>query len=179
MALPKPTIVIVPGAFHSPPHYGELIAQLHQAEWPTMCLALPSLNPSNPHNADVAGDSAFVRERMLLPLLEAGKDVLLVMHSYGGIPGSCAAKGLSKSERSSQGHTAGIFGIVYIAAILVGESKYLWERGEKRPNAWMVADVCLTVKSFVLGLQFNPIQRLAMRYIIQSLTYYYDTMWAV
>ncbi|MCJ1471353.1 hypothetical protein MMC07_010001 [Pseudocyphellaria aurata] len=141
MALSKPTLVIVPGAFHSPSHYGELIARLHQSEWPTLCLALPSLNPSDPHQADVAGDSAFIRERMLLPLLEAGKDILLVMHSYGGIPGSCAATGLSKSERASQGHEAGIVGIVYIAAILSGECEHLFANKERIPNPWFVEDV--------------------------------------
>lgn len=141
MAIPKPTIVIIPGAFHSPSHFDELFARLHQAEYPTMCLALPSLNPQSPHTADVAGDSKFVREKILLPLLEAGKDILLVMHSYGGIPGSCAAKGLSKGERSSQGYAVGILGIVYIAAILVGERESLFKGAKQRPNPWIVADV--------------------------------------
>ena len=142
MALPKPTIVIVPEAFHSPAHYEELIVQLNQSEYSTLCLALPSLNPENPHTADVTGDSAFIREKMLLPLLETGKDILLVMHSYGGVPGSCVAKGLSKRERSSQGPgAAGVTGIVFIAAILAGERKSLFEGTESRPSPWMVPDV--------------------------------------
>lgn len=142
MALPKPTIVVVPGAWHSPSHYDELITRLHQAEFPTLCLALPTLNPQNPHEVNVAADSTFIREKMLLPLLEAGKDIMLVMHSYGGVPGSCAAKGLSKGERSSQGHSAGISGIVYLAAILAGESESLFEEGtERKPRSWLLPDV--------------------------------------
>lgn len=142
MALTKPTIVIIPGAFHSPSHYDELITRLHRAEFPILCLALPTLNPQNPHTANVAADTAFIREKMLLPLLEAGKDILLVMHSYGGIPGSCAAKGLSKGKRSSQDHTAGIFGIVYIAAIMTGECESLYEGILTIPD-WLGADVSL------------------------------------
>lgn len=141
MALSKPTVVIVPGAFHSPSHYDEMIAELHQAEYSTLCLALPSLNPQNPHASDVAGDTAFVHDKMLLPLLEAEKDILLVMHSYGGIPGSCAAKELSKGKRSSQGHTAGIVGIVYIAAILARERNSLVDPTDTMPNSWTLADV--------------------------------------
>lgn len=141
MALSKPTVVIVPGAFHSPSHYDELISELHQAAYSTLCLALPSLNPQNPHASDVAGDSAFIRDQMLLPLIEAGKDILLVMHSYGGIPGSCAAKELSKCKRSSQGHTAGIVGIVYIAAILAGERNSLFDTTDTWPNSWTLAGV--------------------------------------
>ena len=141
MVLPNLTIVIIPGAFHSPSHYGELIAQLHRAGYSTLCLALPTLNPQNPHTADVAGDTAFIRDKILFPLLEAGQDTLLVMHSYGGIPGSCAAKGLSKVERKCQGHTGGIIGIVYIASVLAGECESLFDGNGKMPNPWTVADV--------------------------------------
>ena len=45
-------------------------------------------------------------------------DVLLVLHSYGGIPGCGAIEGLDKSTRKSMGGRGGIIGCVFIAAIM-------------------------------------------------------------
>lgn len=121
MATSKPTIVILPGGSHSPSHYQELIEQLHLANYPTRSSVLPTVNPQNPFATDPGTDVAFIREKLLLPIFEAGNDVLLVMHSYSGIPGSVAAKGWSKSERRSRGQPGGIVGLVYIASLLLHE----------------------------------------------------------
>ena len=119
--LPLPTIVIVPGAWHSPSHYLELTSRLGIAGFETVCLFAPSLNPADPQTADVATDAAFIREKALLSLIQQSKDILLVMHSYGGSPGSAAAKGRSKSECHCRGHRGGIVGFVYISALLADE----------------------------------------------------------
>ncbi len=124
----KPTIVLIPGAWHSPSHYHELILRLHKAGYATQCLRLPSVNPDpgTAEQADVANDIAFTREKILLPLVdEAGEDVVVVMHSYGGIPGSGAARGLSKVERRSRGLQGGVVGLVFIAAFPAKEGQSL------------------------------------------------------
>jgi hypothetical protein len=36
-------------------------------------------------------------------LADDSKEILLVMHSYGGLPGSQSCEGLAKSERERQG----------------------------------------------------------------------------
>ena len=120
----KPTIVVVTGAWHSPSHYGSFLEAVHSLGHPTRCLALPSLNPRDPNRASAALDATFVREQMLLPLIEEGKDVLLVIHSYGALPGSAAAKDLSTTERRSKGLKGGIIGQVFVAGLVVqtGES---------------------------------------------------------
>ena len=46
------------------------------------------------------------------------KDVLLVLHSYGGVPGCGAINGLEKSVRESRGGRGGVIGCVFIAAML-------------------------------------------------------------
>ena len=120
----KPTIVVVTGAWHTPAHYNSLLAALHSSGHDTKCLALPSLNPRDPGKVSAALDATFVREQMLLPLIEEGKEILLVLHSYGGLPGSAAAKNLSVSERRSKGLQGGIVGQVFAASLVAqsGES---------------------------------------------------------
>lgn len=120
----KPTVVVVTGAWHSPSHYSSFLEALHSSGHPSRCLALPSLNPRDPSKVSAALDATFVREQMLLPLIDEGKDVLLVIHSYGALPGSAAAKDLSTTERRSKGLKGGIIGQVFVAGLVAqtGES---------------------------------------------------------
>ena len=62
---------------------------------------------------------------MILPLLDAGKDIVLAMHSYGGMPGPVAAKGLSKTERADAGKPGDIIGLIFLSALVAFEGKSL------------------------------------------------------
>ena len=141
MAGSKPTFVLVPGAWHSPSHYGHLLARLQGAGYPTVSLALPSVNPQEPKKVEVVTDIVFIREKILLPLLEDGKDVVLAMHSYGGCVGGAAAKGLSKSERRSEGRQGGVIGLVFIAAFLAREGDSLLSALGGKFDPWVTVNV--------------------------------------
>ncbi|KAM5447722.1 hypothetical protein MaudCBS49596_005741 [Microsporum audouinii] len=118
----KPTIALVPGSWHTPAHYQDFLAEFEKAGYPTACLQLPGVGSSAPKDETVASNAAFVREKLLLPLLDDGKNVVLIMHSFGGCIGSIAAAGLNKKERGSSG---GIVGLIYIAAFLGKEGASL------------------------------------------------------
>ena len=122
MATAKPTIVFIPGAWHTPAHYEDLLSLLEKAGYETKAIQLPSVGSDSPNEQSVVGDAQAIREQLLLPLLDAGRDILLVMHSYGGCPGGAAAKNLSKSARTTSG---GIVGLVFIAALLAAENSSL------------------------------------------------------
>lgn len=141
MTSPKPTFVFVPGAWHSPSHFGHLISPLHEAGYPTVPVALPSVNPDEAKQIHLITDITFLREEILLPLLEDGKDVVLVMHSYGGCPGGAAAKGLSKSERRSEGRQGGVIGLVFIAAFLAREGDSLLSALGGKLHPWITVNV--------------------------------------
>lgn len=47
------------------------------------------------------------------------------MHSYGGLPGATAAKGLSKSERKAAGKPGGIIGLIFICAFIAKDGQSL------------------------------------------------------
>ncbi|DAA72706.1 TPA_exp: Uncharacterized protein A8136_5941 [Trichophyton benhamiae CBS 112371] len=120
----KPTIALVPGAWHTPAHYEEFLAIFEKAGYPTACLQLPGVDSAAPKDETVASNAAYLREKLLLPLLDDGKNVVLVMHSFGGCVGSVAAAGLSKKDRGSSG---GVVGLIFIAGFLAKESMSLFD----------------------------------------------------
>jgi hypothetical protein len=117
MAATRPFIVIVPGASQNPAHYGYLSHLLHLAGYPVFSALLPSIGATG--KVTVEDDAAYIRDRMLIPILDHEEhDVIMLMHSYSSVPGSAAAKGLTKTERSAQGKKTGVIGQIYLAAIL-------------------------------------------------------------
>ncbi|RAK73203.1 alpha/beta hydrolase [Aspergillus fijiensis CBS 313.89] len=120
-----PVIVIVPGAYGTPEGFEKLQPYLSQAGYATHPESYPSCNPSDPANVSSAQDSAFLRDNVLLPLLdEQGKDVVIIAHSYGGVVAGGAARGLAKGTRRAQGQATGVIGLIYVVGniALEGES---------------------------------------------------------
>lgn len=129
MTANKPTIVLIPGAWHTPDYFDALRAHLEEHAYPTMSCTLPSINCTDPANHSAQTDADFIRNQILIPLLAASKRVVLAMHSYGGRPGSAAAFGLSEGERQAKGLKGGLIGLVFIAAFVLpsGPSISDWE----------------------------------------------------
>jgi len=134
-----PTIVLIPGAWHVPEHYKPLIDSLKGARYEVISHQLPSVSSQTPREQSVANDASFIEKSLLLPILDAGKDVLLVMHSYGGCPGADAAKGLSKVERKAAGKKGGIIGLVFMCAFVAAEGDSLLSKlpGQKY-DPWVI-----------------------------------------
>ena len=62
-------------------------------------------------------DVAFISDHVT-GLADAGKDVLLITHSYGGTPATQTVQGLSKSERQRHGKDGGIVGLAYMTSLV-------------------------------------------------------------
>ena len=144
----NPTVVLVPGAWHSPEHYFRLVDLFEQAGYDTISHRNPSCNSLNPNAESAANDAAFIRNQVLMPLLDAGKTVILAMHSYGGIPGAAAAKGLSETERIAARRPGGIVGLIFISAVLAHDGQSLLSilPGQKF-DPWVIQEVRLFLKS--------------------------------
>jgi pimeloyl-ACP methyl ester carboxylesterase len=117
----KPTLVFVPGAWHPPSCYDIIIKILSSPPYSYPCVAIttPTVGAEPPiltlqHDVDAIRAVTTV-------LADEGKEILLVMHSYGGLPGSQSCEGLSKTERERQGKKGGVIALVYIAAFVFPE----------------------------------------------------------
>lgn len=134
----RPIIALVPAAWHLPIHYRQYINQLYFLGYQVITQPLPSCDTTNPEAQSAGLDAAFIRRNLLLPLINDGKDVVLIMHSYSGGPGAVAAKGLSKAERRRTGQPGGIVGLIFISAFVAKEGQTLVSGGGGQLARWMI-----------------------------------------
>ncbi|KAK7740578.1 hypothetical protein SLS53_005423 [Cytospora paraplurivora] len=123
----NPVLVLVPGAWTPPQSYHKLVSLLEGAPY-NFTVHVPALasnngaQPPNTFEADVAGVRATIE-----PLVAAGEDVILLLHSYGGAVGSSAVAGLSRKARAANGLPGGVAHLVYISAYLLAEGQSPWD----------------------------------------------------
>ncbi|KAJ5210070.1 hypothetical protein N7491_009882 [Penicillium cf. griseofulvum] len=115
------TILFVPGAWITPAFYQPFIHALSHAHYDVHYAGYPSLDPKEPLTATCQVDSDAVTNILHSLVEDEGKDVVVFMHSYGGMPGSAAASGLSKVQRVQEGKTGGVIGLLYLGAFVVPE----------------------------------------------------------
>ncbi|KIX08916.1 uncharacterized protein Z518_03573 [Rhinocladiella mackenziei CBS 650.93] len=100
----KPAIHLVPGAWHGPSNFSPLTNYLTQHGYTVEGIPLASVDSSPPQpnfDADVQVIASTISKHT-----DQGSDVVILFHSYGGIPGTSACKGLLKSDRESAGKRA-------------------------------------------------------------------------
>jgi pimeloyl-ACP methyl ester carboxylesterase len=137
----KPTVIFVPGAWHTPESFALVAAHLKDAGYEYTDVDKPSVSLSAPYIQSFEPDVEAVRKEVLAAS-DAGNDVVLVMHSYGGIPGSAAAKGLSKEDREKEGKKGGIIGLVYISSFAIEEGQSLISAAGGELSPWCIVEVC-------------------------------------
>lgn len=110
-----PTIVLVHGAWSTPPVYEPFIEALRTAGYTVHCPLLPTCsNLSSTFSLDVG----TIRD-LISSLVEASTRVFVLMHSYGGTVGSSALADLSAAHRAKQGRVGGVVHLLYMSAYIL------------------------------------------------------------
>jgi alpha-beta hydrolase superfamily lysophospholipase len=120
---PKPTVVVIHGAWHGPEHLTPLAKFFDEHGYATSCVQHPSVG--NSAEVGLKDDAEVVRKNIADLVEVQNKELIVIAHSYGGMVMSEALTAdLGKASRSKAGKTGGIIRIVYLTAFLVplGES---------------------------------------------------------
>ncbi|QMW38799.1 hypothetical protein G4B11_002035 [Aspergillus flavus] len=117
----NPVIVILHGAWYTPAHYAEFTSALKSKGHEVHIPRLPSMSDTRPPNADLHTDTDFIRS-YVKSLVEAGQEVVVFMHSYGGQVGTNALVGLGAETRKQQGQTGGVVLLIYMSGFAVTEN---------------------------------------------------------
>lgn len=146
----NPTIVLIHGGMHDDSCFAPLTAALNARSYPTVTGPLPTVSSPTPKSVDLSTDVDYVRSTLLAPLLDEGKDIVIAMHSYGGVVGASAVQGLCKTERVKEGKKGGVLGLVFIVALIVpvGSSPLDRMGGSWDPVPHITEDVSLPLILF-------------------------------
>ncbi|CAG7999215.1 hypothetical protein PENNAL_c0094G01900 [Penicillium nalgiovense] len=90
----RPSILVIHGAWHHPDFYATFCKAFEDLGYETICPRLPTCNNDAPPTKKLADDVSLIR-RTAQSLLDSGKTIIAVMHSYGGVVGTDALHGLA------------------------------------------------------------------------------------
>ena len=122
MATTKPTLVLIHGAWHIPSTYSKFTHSLRSAGYEVHVPRLLSVNETRPPNADLGADTALIRG-YVESLVDAGRTVIAIMHSYGGQVGTTALYGLGMENRRhhAENLSGGVAHLIYMCAFALPE----------------------------------------------------------
>ena len=78
------------------------------------------MNEARPPNTDLTTDTAIIRG-YVESLVDAGRTVMAIMHSYGGQVGTNALYGLGLKHRTQHGKPGGVIHLIYMCAFALPE----------------------------------------------------------
>ena len=122
-----PTILLVQGSFQILQVYSKLVQGLEAQIHPTTHPQLPTCsNTDSPHfpQLSLVDDALAIRTELIRQVEYQGKNVVVAMHSYGGLVGSEAAtEELSYAKRHAQGLLVGVIHLFLYFAFLINEDQ--------------------------------------------------------
>lgn len=120
------TFVMVPGAWHPASALDPVAKPLRADGYTVSGVDLPSCGAEPPLGG--FGPDVDAISRAIAAEADAGKDVVVFMHSYGGVVGTQACRGLGKREREAAGKKGGVVRLVYCCAFLLGDGELICRR---------------------------------------------------
>ncbi|KAL8812449.1 MAG: hypothetical protein Q9200_001016 [Gallowayella weberi] len=118
----------ISGALHQASIWNAVRSSLEAHSYPTSAAKLPS--SGGRHVSSHLEDTAFVRKELETLIVQEEKEVIVVMHSYGGLVGSNAVSGLEAADRKAKGGKGDIVRCVFITAYIVPTGKSLADIGD-------------------------------------------------
>lgn len=168
-SLSPPHIIIIPAACQTPEFYTPLTNALAGLSLPhSTVLSLPSTDPAQISSLpDFSADVSTIRSAIVSILdnddsEKGGDDVVLVMHSYGGVPGSAAVKGLGKAQREKEGKTRGVVRVIYVCSFVLDEGESMPGAGDVEKLKAMAGEgfdevVCFSLLASFRSFKYFPL----------------------
>ncbi|KAK4945779.1 hypothetical protein LTR10_015127 [Elasticomyces elasticus] len=118
----KPSILLVPGSFCLPEFYTQVLEPVSSKGYEIKGLHLPTVGlrarEGRQGPAPTMYDDAAFIDKAVEEFADQGKDVIVIGHSYGGVPISQCGKGLSIKERQQQGKSGGLVRLGYMTCLV-------------------------------------------------------------
>ena len=160
--LSKPTFICIPGASCTPRFYEPVVSRLSKLDYPSVLVPLPSVD-AKPSKYDFSEDVTAIRDVVKKLVEDEEKEVVVVVHSYGGMPASEAIhESLGKKQRERKGLKGGVIRMVFIQSFMFPEGAAPGgERGNTSkftPIQKVDLEVSSSVRWFAMSWTFGPEQ---------------------
>jgi pimeloyl-ACP methyl ester carboxylesterase len=116
--MPSKTIVLVPGSFSPSAVYLPLAEPLRDAGLTVHLLDPPSYYTKKAGAPPTVYDDAAFIASFVRGLVDAGEEIVVLAHSYGGTPTSQSLEGLTVRERREKGEKGGVARVGFITAVV-------------------------------------------------------------
>ena len=141
------TVLFVHGAWGTPRVFRQIIQELQVRGYSALAPHLPTCDAaalSEDPGMDMAADVKAVEKEIRRLVMDEGKQVLLVPHSYGGVVATEAvAEELGRKRRLAVGKPGGVIGILYVAAFVIAPGTSIEDLNGGKPAPFVDVDVCL------------------------------------
>lgn len=117
------TVIFVPGGWHSPSCYRLVSDILKKVGYKTDYVHLPSVGFGTDLGS-FQNDVDAIRTQVL-KAVDAGEYVVVVVHSYGGVPTSEALEGLDINSRQAANKDGGVVRLFFCCSFVVAEGQSL------------------------------------------------------
>ena len=116
------SILLITGSFVTPDAYASIVDRVIGQAIEIRALHLPTVGASPRQGRDgrpptMYDDAALIAQEVDR-LADQGKHVILIAHSYGGVPTSQSIQGRSISDRQRKGQRGGIVRVGYMTALV-------------------------------------------------------------
>lgn len=135
----RPIFIFIPGAWHMPEAFDTIRELMSKRELDSEAVALPSVGAEPPIKG-LNDDISHVRSA-IARLADQGRQIVLVVHSYGGMVGPGAVQGLEYAQRAQSGQKGGVIMFVYMAAFVAPKGNSLYDMLGRQWLPWMKLNV--------------------------------------
>jgi pimeloyl-ACP methyl ester carboxylesterase len=145
--MPKPHIVLVPGAWHAPFYMDTMVSKIQSFGYTVHARQMPAVGSSSPPTdltTDIAALHSTVEEA-----IDKDNDVVVICHSWGGIVTGSGLTGLSKQERQAGGKEGGVVRVGYMAAFILDVGVSLMDAIGGKDPSWVDVKVRTYIFSFM------------------------------
>ncbi|XHF96385.1 hypothetical protein AWENTII_000022 [Aspergillus wentii] len=137
------SLVFAPGAWYPPTAFDPIIHKLRPLGYACQTIAFPSIQQA-PIVEDLQLDIAAVRTAVE-DAADAGQEVMVIAHSWAGLPVNSALDGLSREERQKTGKPGGVVRLLFLSAFLPDVGQSLIGAFGGTPPPWYIRDANGTV----------------------------------
>ena len=134
----QPTILLVQGSFQLPDVYEKLTKALKSRGYPVVHPHLPSLlDPDKPDFASktLSTDALAIQSVLQRLVEEETRDILVLMHSYGGLVGiEAVLEQFSREWHRARGLAGGVFHLFFVAGFILSPGESVLDVFGESPN---------------------------------------------